>query len=43
MGDHLQMVSVVARGRRRRLCPFMGGGHPGAVVVGQPGLLAMVW
>ena len=23
------MVTVVARGRRHRLCPFMGGGRPG--------------
>ena len=32
-----------ARGRRHRLGPFMAGGRPGAVVVGRPGLLAMVW
>ena len=42
-GDRLRMVRVVARGRRHRLGPFMAGGRPGAVVVGRPGLLAMVW
>ena len=42
-GDRLRMVRVVARGRRHRLGLFMAGGRPGAVVVGRPGLLAMVW
>ena len=42
-GDRLRMVRVVARGRRHHLGPFMAGGRPGAVIVGRPGLLAMVW
>ena len=41
VGDHLRMVCVVTRGRCHRLGPFMAGGHPGAVTVGWPGLLAM--
>ena len=32
-----------ARGRRHHLGPFMASGRPGAVVVGQLGLFAMVW
>jgi hypothetical protein len=39
----LWVVRVVTRGRRHRLCPFLGAGRRGAVVLGWPGLFAMVW
>ena len=43
VGARFWIVCVVACGRRHPLYPFMSVGRPGAVVVGWPGLLAMVW
>ena len=43
VGARFRIVHVVARGCRHPLYPFMSVGRPGAVVVGRPGLLAMVW
>jgi hypothetical protein len=43
VGDRMRMVRVVDRGRRHPLYPFRSAGRRGAVVVGRPGLLAMVW
>ena len=42
VGECLQIVHVVAHGCSHPLYLFMSVGCGGAVVVGQPGLLAMV-
>ena len=43
VGDHLQIVGVVAHGCHHRLYLFMSVGPCGVVIVGWLGLLAMVW
>ena len=43
VGDCMQMVRVIDRGHCHPVYPFMSAGRRGAVVVGRPGLLAMVW
>ena len=43
VGDRMRMVCVVDRGCHHPLYLFMSAGRRGAVVVGRPGLHAMVW